>query len=68
MTSTSSTLADGIPQAASNLGISRTRLYNEIKAGRIVALRAGGKTLITRTSQEQWLASLPVAPTYGIAA
>ncbi len=59
-------LADGIPQTAANLGISRTRLYNEIKAGRITALKTGCKTLIPRASQEQWLASLPIAPTFGV--
>ena len=54
-------LADPVPAAAERLGISRSRLYREIKAGKITALKAGGRTLISRASQEQWLAALPIA-------
>jgi excisionase family DNA binding protein len=52
-------LADTIPQAAARLSISRTRIFEEIRAGRLKAVRAGGRTLIPREAQAEWLASLP---------
>lgn len=52
-------LADSVPQAASRLGISESTLRREIKAKRIVAVHARGRTLVTRIAQEAWLSSLP---------
>lgn len=46
-------------------GIGRTKIYEEIAAGRLQAVVAGGRTLIPVTAAECWLASLParhVAP------
>lgn len=40
-------------------GISRTRTYAEIGAGRLIARRIGGRTIITRDDAEAWLSSLP---------
>ena len=58
-------LADPVSEAAVRLGISRSRLYHEIKNGRISAVKAGGRTLVTREAQMSWLASLPVAASFG---
>ncbi|MBE5074253.1 excisionase family DNA-binding protein [Erythrobacteraceae bacterium E2-1 Yellow Sea] len=52
-------LADTIPEAAHRLSISRTRIFAELKAGRLQAVRAGGRTLIPRTAQQDWLDALP---------
>jgi excisionase family DNA binding protein len=41
----------------------RTKVYEEINAGKLYAVKVGGKTLIPRASAAEWLASLPpVAP------
>lgn len=42
-------------------GISRTRLYSEIKTGRIVAVKVGRRTLIKLGSLDGWIDSLPEA-------
>jgi len=44
-------------------GPGRTTTYEEIKAGRLKALKLGRKTLIPRESADAWLASLPVLDT-----
>jgi len=41
------------------LGISRSKAYEEIAAGRLRAVKCGSKTLIPYASGEAWLASLP---------
>ena len=41
------------------LGISRATLYREIRAGRLQACRARGRTLISGEAQVLWLESLP---------
>lgn len=40
-------------------GISRTRLYREIKAERLIARRLGGRMMITRADADAWQAALP---------
>ena len=40
-------------------GPGRTTIYEEIKAGRLKALKFGRRTLIPRESADEWLASLP---------
>lgn len=55
-------LADTINDTAARLGISRSLLYNEIKEGRLVALKARGRTIISRAEQERWMASLATMP------
>ena len=51
-------LVDRVPEAAKRLGLSKTGLYAQIRAGKLRAVKAGGKTLITRADQEAWIASL----------
>jgi len=36
-------------------GISRSQVYNEIKAGRLKRVKLGRKTLITREANDDWL-------------
>ncbi len=38
----------------------RTYIYEEIKAGRLIARKAGTKTLIRRQDAEDWAAALPL--------
>lgn len=59
-------LADTIPEACARLRVSRSTLYQELKSGRLVAVKARGRTLITREAQAAWLRSLP--PAYAAAA
>lgn len=35
-----------IPEACSGTGLSRTRIYEEIKAGRVQTMKVGNRTLI----------------------
>jgi excisionase family DNA binding protein len=49
-------------------GPGRTTTYEEIKAGRLKALKLGRKTLIPRDSADAWLASLPPLSPKSIAA
>ena len=41
-------------------GIGRTKAYEEIKAGRLKARKAGRRTIITADDAEEWLSLLPV--------
>jgi excisionase family DNA binding protein len=41
------------------LGISRSKAYEEIAAGRLKAVKCGSKTLITYASGKAWLDALP---------
>ena len=52
-------LADPIPEACRRLGMSKSTLYLELKAGAIKALKIRGKSIITRAEQERYLTSLP---------
>lgn len=52
-------LAEPIPAVCSRLGISRSLLYKEIREGRIKALKAGKRTLVSLAEQERWLNALP---------
>ena len=58
-------LADTVVIAAARLGICRAQLYRELAAGRIVARKAGRRTLIERTEQRRWLAELPIKAARG---
>ena len=42
-------------------GPSRTRTYEEIKSGRLRAIKCGKRTLVTEDDAEAWLRSLPPA-------
>jgi excisionase family DNA binding protein len=52
-------LAFPIGEVPQRLGISRTKAYEEIAAGRLRAVKCGSRTLIPYASGEAWLASLP---------
>jgi hypothetical protein len=39
--------------------IGRTKVYEEIKQGRLIVTKAGKKSLISAPAAEQWLNSLP---------
>jgi excisionase family DNA binding protein len=42
-----------------NYGIGRTKIYEEINAGRLRALKVGNRTLISADAAEDWLNALP---------
>jgi excisionase family DNA binding protein len=48
-----------VNEACASLSISRSKLYEEVAAGRLRALKAGSRTLIPVTSRDAWLSSLP---------
>ncbi len=52
-------LAVGISEAGRLIGIGRSSLYRELCAGRLQAIKAGKRTLLTMASLRAWLASLP---------
>jgi excisionase family DNA binding protein len=48
-----------VEEAAKAAGIGRTLLFEEIRKGRITALKVGRRTIITIDALETWLESLP---------
>ena len=52
-------LAYSISDFARAVGIGRTKLYEEISAGRLRALKAGKRTIITVENRRAYVASLP---------
>jgi excisionase family DNA binding protein len=50
-----------VNEACASLSISRSKLYEEVAAGRLKALKAGSRTLIPVASRDAWLNSLPAA-------
>jgi excisionase family DNA binding protein len=52
-------LAFSPDEAASRASIGRTFIFSEIKNGRLEAVKAGSRTLITRDAMTAWLKSLP---------
>jgi excisionase family DNA binding protein len=52
-------------EAAGIAGVSRSLIFAEIKAGRLVAKKAGRRTLITDSALNAWLASLPSSRSLG---
>lgn len=52
-----------VEEAAKLTGLGRTRLYKELKDGRIKALKLGRRTLIPHVSLEDWLNNLETYPT-----
>jgi excisionase family DNA binding protein len=49
-------------------GPSRTKTYEEIKCGRLRAIKCGKRTLVTEDDAEAWLRSLPPVVTVGASA
>ena len=52
-------LAFSIPQFAQSCSIGRTKLYEEIKNGNLIAKKMGKRTIITLEDGLAYLASLP---------
>ena len=52
-------LACSISETAELSGVCRTLIYREINAGRLIAHKAGTRTIILRTDREDWLKALP---------
>ena len=52
-------LAYTVRQACAQLSISRSTLYEEIAAGRLLAKKIGKKTLIPTSAARAWLDTLP---------
>lgn len=51
-------IADNVVNASIRLGIGKSKLYEQIKAGKIRAAKIGRRRLITRQEQQRWLDSL----------
>jgi len=56
---THSRRAFSIREFCRRYGIGRTNAYREIAAGRLRAVKAGRRTLISHDAAESWLAALP---------
>lgn len=54
-------LLHDIASAVDMLGISRTRLFSEIKTGRIEAVKIGKRTMIKHSELERYVAELEPA-------
>jgi excisionase family DNA binding protein len=48
-----------IRQVSESTGLGRTSLYEEIKTGRLRAVKNGNRTLVLAEDLRSWLASLP---------
>ena len=53
------TVASSVPDTADDVGVGRSRLYDEIAAGRLKARKVGARTIILHSDRDEWLASLP---------
>ncbi|SDQ27759.1 hypothetical protein [Brevundimonas sp. 374] len=57
----SARLALSVSEFCDTCSISRSLFYQEVKAGRILTLKAGKRTLIAATEAHRWLNSLSAA-------
>jgi len=48
-------VALSIPEFCAAVGIGRSRVYEEIKEGRLRVLKCGRRTLIAKDAVQQWL-------------
>jgi excisionase family DNA binding protein len=48
-----------IKQFCNQFGLGKDRFYEEVRLGRLRAIKVGHRTLILRADAERWLASLP---------
>ena len=55
-------LAYTVPQAARALGLSKSMIYDQMRANRLRSLRVGGRRIITRDQIDAWLAGLDSSP------
>lgn len=51
-----------VPETLALLKIGRTKLYEEVAAGRIKAVKSGQRTLVPAQSIKDWIESLPTLP------
>ena len=51
--------AVSIAEAKDIVGVSRTRIYQEIKAGKLLIRKVGRRTLIELDELDRWLDNLP---------
>jgi excisionase family DNA binding protein len=60
--------AMSLDEFSNRYGPSRTKTYEEIKCGRLRAVKCGKRTLVTEDDAETWLRSLPAVACVGAAA
>ena len=53
--------AYSVPEAVQITGVGRSRLYQEIAAGRLRSVKVGRRTLIPANAIDEWLAALSLA-------
>ena len=53
-------LAHSIAELVEVSGLGRSYIYEEIRAGHLVARKAGRRTLVLHEDAEHWLGSLPI--------
>ena len=51
-------LASSIDDLSEETGLGRTKIYAEIKAGNLRAVKCGGRTLILHEDRQRWLSKL----------
>ena len=51
-------LASSIDDLSEETGLGRTKIYEEIKAGKLRAVKCGGRTLVLHEDRERWLSRL----------
>lgn len=56
----SAKLAYSIPEAAEATGLSRSMLYLALKAGKLIARKAGARTVIEDAELRRYIACLPL--------
>ena len=61
-------LAYSIAEFSEATGLGRSFLYEEIRAGRLIAQKAGARTIVTSDNGKKYLASRPVIDTASDAA
>ncbi len=54
-----------IPEACATTGLSRSLLYIALKKGKLVARKAGARTIIESVELRRYIATLPTMPVAG---
>jgi excisionase family DNA binding protein len=54
-----SPIAYSIPEACAAASIGRSALYEEIKSGRLRAVKSGRRTIVTADDLRSWVENLP---------
>ena len=58
-------MALSIRECIALVGVGRSFLYTEIAAGRLVAKKAGRRTIVSKNDLNDWLSRLPPMPATG---